>query len=258
MRISLKQWKAIEQAIGDARKALTLADTALLDVYMEYPEGSPERGVLQVMLDRMHPVQQALACVPDCHVQSEWTGGTSDDPKNHRLREPNICPSPRRKFTPNEIKEAGAVCHGPCLWTFDGASSMVGEPWTVKHDVQKGAPTEMIQDAQQVLKILPGSGWHYRIHENLGWHVGWYNGPLSLSRHVHDGTWWTLMTSDLTHTGCGEVFWTPRHKRFPTPTEAVQYQLDLAASFMSRCRAAVDMAAKATGLVPRPILMEDV
>lgn len=120
MKISLKQWKQIETVFVNLRKAIEHADCEMFRLAKEHPLESPEGELLIRLWTEIHDIRQEMRASYDLHPQSEWMGGCSDDPQNHKLREPNICPLPRRKFTTEEIREAGAVCHGPAQWSFDG------------------------------------------------------------------------------------------------------------------------------------------
>lgn len=118
MKISLKDWKQVEAAFRDVRKAVETADAVVFTAAAKYKFETPEGALLKKLWEELHELRQTLRTTAELHPQSEWLGGDSDNPQNHVLREPNICPLPRRRFTPEEITEAGAVCHGPVQWTF--------------------------------------------------------------------------------------------------------------------------------------------
>ncbi len=121
MKLSLKEWKQVEGIFRDLRKAVEHADVALFKLANEKGLSTPEGELLMKLWMEIHDIRQEMRTTAELHPQSEWTGGVSDDPRNHKLREPNICPLPRRYFTPEELKEAGAVCHGPVQWRFNDA-----------------------------------------------------------------------------------------------------------------------------------------
>lgn len=123
MQITLKQWKEIEALLKGVTRAVEHADCAIFAMYGEYHTAghplreTPEQRMLLDIWERVHELRTAIV-FHDVHPQSEWMGGNSDNPKNHKLREPNCVPAPRRRFTDTEIEEAGAVCHGPVQWSF--------------------------------------------------------------------------------------------------------------------------------------------
>jgi hypothetical protein len=124
LKITLKQWKQIEAAQNAIRQAIEAADTLTWAIYDQHhktgtpPQGSEEEGMLLEINRRIHRLREEASMLCDVHPQSEWMGGASDNPKNHKLREPNCAPMPRRYFTPEEMAEVQAECHGPVQWTF--------------------------------------------------------------------------------------------------------------------------------------------
>lgn len=119
MEIRLKTWKTIERAVAQLTRSVHDFEIAILELTKLHPIGSKEGEVLVELMRQATMMREAAPSAHMYHPQSEWLGGNSDDPGNHALREPNICPLPRRRFTPDEIAEAGAVCHGPVQWTFE-------------------------------------------------------------------------------------------------------------------------------------------
>lgn len=120
MKITLAQWKKIEAIVAKVKKDLHAASVEILQIAKDggYKIGEPEYTMIYGFSWECEEAADALTPTASLHPQSEWMGGDSDDPKNHKLREPTICPLPHRKFTPEEIAEAGAVCHGPVQWEF--------------------------------------------------------------------------------------------------------------------------------------------
>lgn len=117
MQISLKDWKHLDTVVHDVKEAIKHAEYEVFEVAMRnIPLGVPEKEVMSKLLRDMQDICQQASLLMDCHPQSEWVGGDSDNPKNHRLKEPNCCPAPRRQFTPEEVEEADLVCLGPCQW----------------------------------------------------------------------------------------------------------------------------------------------
>ena len=115
MQISLKDWMVMEGAVKRIKEAL---DAEWRTVFALLPAGNntPEAQMIMKLVGQIDLVREQAGFLMDCHSQSEWTGGNSDDPKNHKLREPNCCPLPHRKFTAEEVAEANMVCDGPCQW----------------------------------------------------------------------------------------------------------------------------------------------
>ncbi len=105
-------------AVADLKRATEKAEDLVFTLASRFPTGSIEFITLFKLSNEIHEIRQAAPTTYMYQPQSEWMGGNSDDPKNHKLREPNICPLPHRKFTPEEIEEAGAVCLGPVQWVF--------------------------------------------------------------------------------------------------------------------------------------------
>jgi hypothetical protein len=124
MKITLREWKEIEAALDAMRKAIEHADCLTTDVmFKHYDAGNKDSyNLLGELNKQVHDLrgQASLGMLMSVHPQSEWMGGDSDNPKNHKLREPNCCPAPRRYFTAEEMEEVGAENQGPCQWTFKG------------------------------------------------------------------------------------------------------------------------------------------
>ena len=120
MKINLKQWKETERAVQALRQAIAHAEDVVMQQVMASERGSDEEKLLMRIMKDVHEVreQASLGTLMQLHPQSEWMGGDSDNPSNHKLREPNCCPMPRRYFTAEEVEEAGAVCFGPVHWKF--------------------------------------------------------------------------------------------------------------------------------------------
>lgn len=117
MKVTLKQWLEINKSVDQVRDALKQANETVAKIVFEHHNaGNVEESILMMKLwEQLHEVSLPSGINP----QSEWIGGDSSDPKNHKLREPHIvggCSS-KRYFTDEEIAEAEAVCHGPCDWS---------------------------------------------------------------------------------------------------------------------------------------------
>ena len=121
MKITLKDWVKMDEIVRNLKHAIEVADSQSFDLLKNYHKAgesldTPEVLMIMKLNNQLHNLRQEAGFLLDCHPQSEWMGGDSDDPKNHKLREPNCCPAPRRHFTQEEMVEAGMVCHGPCQW----------------------------------------------------------------------------------------------------------------------------------------------
>lgn len=114
--ISLKEWQALSRLNAEAKAVIYRLDSELIRL-LTIKTDEPTRLLIAGMLRRLEDV----SLLYEIHPQSEWVGGPSDDPKNHRLREPNCVGLGRRYFTAEEIEEAGLVCLGPCDWVQKGA-----------------------------------------------------------------------------------------------------------------------------------------
>lgn len=119
MNITLKEWREVETTFAGIKKAIEIGSCRLWEIASKYKLDTPEGKLLVKLWTELQDLRQEFRTTAELHPQSEWMGGPSDDPKNHKLREPNICPLPRRKFTEAEIAEAGAVCLGPVQWRYD-------------------------------------------------------------------------------------------------------------------------------------------
>lgn len=84
------------------------------------------------------------------------------------------------------------------------------------------------------------SQWRVEVHENLGWHWRLVRGRMSLHQSrplIGALRYWTLLSTD--GKGGGEVYWTPNHKTFLDPNEAVRFQLALARKHIRKCQKAI-------------------
>ena len=116
MKISLKEWRQICAARDAAAESLDKLHMLLMELMWKYKEGDAECKLLNKWV-----MQLRESSLPyDTHPQSEWTGGDSSNPANHKLREPNCVGLRRRYFTAEEIAEAGVECLGPCDWVERG------------------------------------------------------------------------------------------------------------------------------------------
>lgn len=118
MKITLKQWKTLEVALAQANQALTDAWHRFSELAIDHDRAGnkTEAEFLTSHFQKLCEMREAMPAAYLFHPQSEWLGGNSDDPENHKLKEPNIAPLPRRRFTDAEVAEAGLVCIGPCQW----------------------------------------------------------------------------------------------------------------------------------------------
>ena len=118
MNISLKDWKELERIVANLKQSLAQADNRIFSILRDYHSNEllPEEQLILKLAGQVHNLRDQASLLMDCHPQSEWLGGDSDNPDNHTLREPNCCPMPRRHFTKEEIAEAKLVCEGPCHW----------------------------------------------------------------------------------------------------------------------------------------------
>lgn len=117
MKITLKEWRQIAQACEKLQAAKDHAARVIVDIaLMHLRAGHTDES--EMLLELETKLNNIVIDAASVQPQSEWMGGNSHDPKNHRLREPNRCPMPRRHFTAEELAEVGAQCFGPCDWVY--------------------------------------------------------------------------------------------------------------------------------------------
>jgi hypothetical protein len=115
--ITLAQWKEIEAAYRSAWVELNKCTKLMTRLASEHFNDAKTVDLIMKMRDDID--EAAFHVSPQSvHPQSEWTGGDSDDPKNHTLREPNIVGLGAGHFPKEQLEEAGAKNHGPCDWEF--------------------------------------------------------------------------------------------------------------------------------------------
>jgi len=112
MNILPEVWLDLERRVKAVKAAMVHLEQGLIEQVLDLKYPTEETYLLMGMLEKIRDIT-----LPDCHMQSEWTGGDPDDPGNHTKREPNCCPMPRRRFTKEEMEASGLVCHGPCDWS---------------------------------------------------------------------------------------------------------------------------------------------
>lgn len=91
MKITLDQWVELEKLSIEAAAALSALNRRLTDMHLAELKkdiASREGAMFHKLACRVDAAQDALACQL-YHIQGEWTGGDSSDPRNHTLREPN-------------------------------------------------------------------------------------------------------------------------------------------------------------------------
>lgn len=135
MKITLKQWLEISTSIKAAGEALNSATDLVTKMALDQHDAgnATEATLLMEISQQLHDIMLPSGTNP----QSEWTGGDSSDPKNHKLREPNIvggCSS-KRYFTEEEMIEAGAVNLGPCQWKYMTPDEMAQACVDKGHDI---------------------------------------------------------------------------------------------------------------------------
>lgn len=105
MKITLQQWRRINQLISQAEAALKAADDLIVETSLEHNrEGNEAECLLLLDLSRKINEGGPNGWGYMTHPQSEWTGGPSDDPKNFTLREPNIINMGKR-FPREQVEE---------------------------------------------------------------------------------------------------------------------------------------------------------
>jgi hypothetical protein len=103
MKITLKQWLELEAKVKAIGTAVSDLEMYLLDMLWKHQNNATEAIFIKDFLERL----DSIPFLPDCHPQSEWTGGDSSDPKNYKLREPHAAGTlGRRYFTNEEMADA--------------------------------------------------------------------------------------------------------------------------------------------------------
>ena len=107
MKITLSQWRRINEAIKTAEAALKAADDIILETAFDQhdQENHPEVALL-LNLSRMLNENGPGGWGYMTHPQSEWLGGTTEGPNptaRYGLREPNIVNMGKR-FSAEEVE----------------------------------------------------------------------------------------------------------------------------------------------------------
>lgn len=122
MKITLKQWKQLERRIQDMQRAAKACEHEFLCMAIDHQRDGnvDESDFLAGWANRITAAIEELPVAYSFHCQSEWMGGDSSDPKSHVLKEPHATGNyHKRRFTTEEIAEAGAKCFGPCHWEYE-------------------------------------------------------------------------------------------------------------------------------------------
>ncbi len=93
MKITLNQWLELEDEARRAKSHLEKISNAACRMFIQHHNdgNTREAELLRRINDRVDQASSELAASL-FHVQSEWTGGDTDNPKNSTLREPNWVP----------------------------------------------------------------------------------------------------------------------------------------------------------------------
>lgn len=93
MKITLDEWLELEEAAEEAAKKINQLYRRITTLWQAHADAGNdlERELLLKLESRIGHVLSDLA-VNLFHVQSEWTGGDSGNPRNFTLREPNWVP----------------------------------------------------------------------------------------------------------------------------------------------------------------------
>lgn len=114
MKITLEDWNELDQTARKACELLQQLSRRLTELRLKYRPQSAE-GLLLARLDG-RALEAITALAPSLyHLQDEWTGGDSADPRNHTLREPNWVGHPH-SFPPEAVncyRDAQGVIHLP-------------------------------------------------------------------------------------------------------------------------------------------------
>lgn len=103
--------------------------------------------------------------------------------------------------------------------------------------------------AKELLKLMRGTGWSIRVHENLGWHYGVH------SRYIHvypvnsydKIVKYHCLVSDTPGMHGGRADWTVGHNCGTDPNRVVERELRSARSFVDSLEKAVSEAEEEFG-----------
>lgn len=90
----------------------------------------------------------------------------------------------------------------------------------------KAERASAIKDARKLLRLLKGKGWSFNVFENLGWHYAAINGPLYVTGS--EGHYFTMLSDGDKDPGSTPCEWSPPHRDFKDPNEAVKYAVEYA------------------------------
>lgn len=100
MKITLKEWIELYQLAKEVADRKDALEASLLRMLLEHNKaGNLAETILLTRLFSRDDV-----CPYMYFPQNEWTGGPSDDPRNHTLREPNWVQM-GHSFPPEEVDE---------------------------------------------------------------------------------------------------------------------------------------------------------
>ncbi len=107
MKISLAQWMEINRLHQQAIKAINALDFKLMEIAINRNPDTTD--FLNKLVDIVADAKADLLRI-DPMPQSEWMGGPTSGPESKNtktyMREPHVCPLPRRYFTAAEVAEA--------------------------------------------------------------------------------------------------------------------------------------------------------
>jgi len=103
MKITLDDWLEIEAKTNAAAKELKELSDLLTEKFCRYHEAKNASEAALLMKIEKRVAEAHFDLSPSlAHIQAEWTGGDSSNPRNHTLREPNWVHMGRR-FPPEDV-----------------------------------------------------------------------------------------------------------------------------------------------------------
>lgn len=108
-----------------------------------------------------------------------------------------------------------------------------------------------VKGAEKLKKMMKGTGWEVRIHENLGWFYKVVSGPVMVmpSHPSKPGKFWCMIGSEPENPVGGNAAWTGNQPYCTDPNRAVRLALKPVREVIGRYNATLMAAEKAAGIL---------
>jgi len=94
--------------------------------------------------------------------------------------------------------------------------------------------------AKRLIKRFKGKGWTHYIWKNMGWHLAFHNGALTVYPHEGlGGVRFSALHSDRLNGTGGLACWTPGHKEWKDPNRAAKHATACARCYIDSLDAVV-------------------